>query len=132
MEEKDDLYTVEAAIKSRNQKLADLKEKMKKLNEMLNDYLDSDEEYLKLKKEAKDASAKKSRRRQDLLSKPEAQGIPDKIQEAKDFKRELEESISMYLAKYQQLSGTNEFEDENGELKQIVYVAKLVKRSGGK
>lgn len=132
LKEADTLYTVEGAIRERMQKLSEIKEKMKKYNEMMKSYLEGSEEYMTASKEAKDASAKKASIKRDLLAKPEAQGIPDKIMDVREEKRELEEALSYYLTQYQALSGTNEFEDENGELKQIVYVAKLVKRSGGK
>ena len=112
------LPLVESAIRERNKKLAEVKEKQKKLNEMLKSYLENSPEYVEASKLAKTASGKKSSIKQSLLSQPGA-----------DEKKELEESLSYYLSQFQNLSGTNEFEDENGDLKQIVYVAKLVKRS---
>ena len=129
--EAETLYTVEAAIRERISKLNEVREKMKELNEMVKSYLENDKEYVEASKAAKEAGARKSSIKQELMSRPDAKGLPDKIEDARDEKRELEESLSYYLAEFQRLSGTNEFEDENGELKQIVYVAKLVRRSGG-
>lgn len=127
----DTLYSVENAIRNHNRQLLEVKENFKKLNEMLKSYLENDDEYREASEAAKNASAKKSAIKQRLLSRPEANNIPAKLEEVKDQKRELEEGLSYYLTQFQQLSGTNEFEDENGDLKQIVYVAKLVKRTGG-
>jgi len=126
------LYNVESAIKLRNQRLTEIKEKQKQLNEMLSSYLDNNDEYREAAKLAKEAASKKGAIKQRLLSLPESQDLPTKLLEVKEEKAELTESLSYYLAEYQRLSGTNEFEDENGDLKQIVFVAKLVKRSGGK
>ena len=42
---------------------------------------------------------------------------------------ELNEGLSDYLREYQRLSGSNEIEGEDGELRTIVYVAKLVRKS---
>lgn len=126
------LYSVESAIKLRNQRLAEIKEKQKQLNEMLKSYLENNDDYREAAKLAKEAASKKSAIKQRLLSQPESQDLPAKLLEVKEEKAELTESLSYYLAEYQRLSGTNEFEDENGDLKQIVFVAKLVKRSGGK
>ena len=123
------LPLVESAIRERNRKLAEVKEKQKKLNEMLKSYLENSPEYVEASKLAKTASGKKSSIKQSLLSQPGADDLPNKIQAVRDEKKELEESLSYYLSQFQNLSGTNEFEDENGDLKQIVYVAKLVKRS---
>ena len=39
------------------------------------------------------------------------------------------EGLSDYLREYQRLSGSNEIEGEDGELREIVYTAKLVKKS---
>lgn len=124
----EDLPTIESAIKLRLQKLADLKDKQKKLNEMLKSYLENSDEYREATKIAKDAGAKKAGIKRDLLSKPEAQDLPMKLDEAKAEKADLSESLSYYLSQFAKLTGTTEFEDENGELKKIVYVAKLVKR----
>lgn len=124
----DSLYSIEAAIRERSKRLAEMKDKQKKLHEMLTSYLENSDEYREAAKAAKDASAKKSSIKQQLLQKPEAQDLPEKLQEMRDEKKELEESLSYYLSEFSKLTGTNEFEDE-GELKQIVYVAKLVKRS---
>lgn len=128
----ENIYTVESAIKLRSKKLSELKEKQKKVSEMLKSYLENDAEYVEAAKIAKDAAAKKNGIKKRLLSLPEAQGLAEKIEEIRDEKRELQESLSYYLSEFSRLSGTNEIEDENGELKQIVYMARLVKRSGGK
>jgi len=127
-EEENTLYTVESAIRTRTQKLADIREKQKNLNEMLNSYLEGDQTYVEAAKEAKTAAGKKSAIKARLMSEPGAQDLPDKIQEAREEKQELEESLSYYLAEFQKLSGTSEFEDE-GVLKQIVFRARLVKKS---
>lgn len=127
----DTLQTVENSIRNHNRMLAEVKDNLKKLNEMLKSYLENDDEYREAAKNAKDAAAKKSAIKQRLLSRPEANNIPAKLEETKNQKHELEEALSYYLSQFRELSGTNEFEDENGDLKQIVYVAKLVKRTGG-
>lgn len=124
------LYSVESAIKTRNQKLSEIKKKMRDLNEMLKSYLENDDEYREAAKLAKDATAKKKAIKQRLMSDPAAKDLPTRIDEVREEKKELQESLSYYLTEYARLSGTNEFEDENGDLKQIVYSAKLVKRSG--
>jgi uncharacterized phage infection (PIP) family protein YhgE len=123
----DSLYTVENSIHTRNQTLADIKQKIKEVNEMLRSYLEGNEEYVEATKEAKEAGAKKSAVKQRLMGEPGAQGLPEKLNELKDQKHELEEGLSYYLTQYQQLTGTSQFEDENGDLREIVYVAKLVK-----
>ena len=128
-EDVNSLPSVESSIRSKVQKLEDVKEKIKKLNEMLNSYLENDEEYVEAAKAAKTASSKKSSIKQELMAKPGADDIPNKLLEAREEKKELDEDISNLLTEFQKLSGTNQFEDEKGELKQIVYTARLVRRN---
>ena len=47
----------------------------------------------------------------------------------KSEQSELKTGLSDYLREYQRLSGSNEIEGEDGEVREIVYVAKLVKKS---
>jgi len=43
--------------------------------------------------------------------------------------KDLQNALSDYLREYQRLSGSNEIEGDDGEVREIVYVAKLVKRT---
>lgn len=128
-EEVNSLPSIESSIRSKVQKLDDVKEKIKKLNEMLNSYLENSEEYVEAAKEAKTASSKKSAIKQELMAKPGADDVPNKLLEAREEKKELDEDISNLLTEFQRVSGTNQFEDEKGQLKQIVYTARLVSRN---
>ena len=53
-------------------------------------------------------------------------------QKLKDMKNEMSDArdaLSTYLREYQSKTGQNEFEGEDGELRQIVFVAKLVRKT---
>ena len=52
-----------------------------------------------------------------------------KVDELKSELKEAQEALSSYLAEYQKLTGSSEIEGEDGELRKIVYVAKLVKKT---
>jgi len=125
----DELLTVESAISQRTQKIADLKNELKLQNEMLNSYLENDESYREVSEIAKKASQKKSAVKRELLSNPEAGDLPGKVKELRDELKEVSDALSYYLREYQRITGTSEIEDENGEMQQIVYTARLVKRS---
>jgi len=121
--------SVENLIKTFISKIARLKEDLKPLNEMLNDLLGSSEEYRNAADEAKEASKKKSAIKMKILSTPEGKAAQDKVTGLKGELKEAQEALSSYLADYQRLTGSSQFEGEDGELRQIVYVAKLVRKT---
>jgi hypothetical protein len=43
--------------------------------------------------------------------------------------KELDTALSDYLREYMRMSGTNEIETEDGDVREIVYVAKLIKKA---
>jgi hypothetical protein len=53
----------------------------------------------------------------------------DKVTVLKNELKEAQEALSSYLADFQRLTGVSEIEGEDGELRQIVYVAKLVRKT---
>lgn len=121
--------SVEQLIKSYIFKIARLKEDLKPVKEMLNDLLENNEEYQLAMKEAKEASAKKSAVKKNILSTPSGKAATDKVNGFKSELKEAQEALSTYLAEYQRLTGSSEIEGEDGELRQIVYVAKLVRKT---
>lgn len=123
------LLDIESAIKTRITQLERFREDIKPIKEMLESYLDADLEYAELTEAAKEAAKKKSSRKKDLLSTPNGKEIMQKMDAIKDKMKEYQESLSYYLAEYQKMTGANEIEGEDGELRQIVYVAKLVRKT---
>jgi len=122
-------FSVEQLIKSYISRIARLKEDLKPVSEMLNDLLINNEEYRLAADVAKEASRKKSAVKKKVLSTPEGKTLNDKVSELKDDLKEAQESLSSYLTEYQRLTGSGEIEGEDGELRQIVYVAKLVRKT---
>jgi hypothetical protein len=105
------------------------KDELKKLTEMTTSFLAQDPTYQEHEKLAKEASRVKNATKAQLVKQP---AIAQTILKAKELKAELKETqngLSDYLREYQRMSGSNEIEDEQGEIREIVYVAKLVKRS---
>jgi DNA-binding ferritin-like protein len=123
------LLSVEKIIKSLMSRIERLKEDQKPINEMLNNLLNNNEEYSIAADEAKEASKKKSAIKKKILSTSEGKMADDKVRGIKNELKEARESLSSYLADYQKLTGSSEFEGDDGELRQIVYVAKLVRKT---
>lgn len=125
----DQLLTVESAIKQRISAIEKLKADIQPHKEMLSSYLDNDPAYRETVAVAKKATQQKSAIKKQLLSIPEGKNLVDKINTMKEEMRELDEGLSYYLREYQRITGASEFEGEDGELRQIVFVAKLIRKT---
>ncbi|MFZ3301128.1 MAG: hypothetical protein WA152_00255 [Microgenomates group bacterium] len=121
--------SVESLIKTLISRIARVKEDLKPVKEMLSDLLNNNEKYQLADNEAKEASKKKSTIKKEILSTPEGKMASSKVDELKNDLKEAQEALSTYLAEYQKLTGSSEIEGEDGELRKIVYVAKLVKKT---
>jgi len=123
------LKNLESLIKTMVSSIDRKKEELKKLNEMTTSFLSQDPTYQEHEKAAKDAARVKNATKFQLLKQPTAAQTLQKAKELKTELKETQEGLSEYLREYQRISGSNEIEDEQGEVLEIVYVAKLVKRS---
>jgi arginine/lysine/ornithine decarboxylase len=115
--------------KDRIARLEELKEQLTPHKEMLASFLENDEKYREATKLAKEASQQKSAVKKHLLSTPQGKNLEEKVITVKEEMKEVEEALSYYLREYQRLTGSNEFEGSDGELRQIVYIAKLVRKT---
>ena len=106
-----------------------VKEEKAKLLEMLKDLLDNDPSFLEASEQAKTAGKAKGQARKQVMRQPQAADLDGKLSELKKHLKDVNNNLSMYLADYARASGQNSFEDPNGEVREIVYVAKLVKKS---
>lgn len=125
----DELFTIESAIKEHMSQIEKLGDELKPVKEMLDDYLDNDPTYRERTELAKKASQLKSQTKQQLLKQPNAVQLVEKIKTMKEEMKGLSEALSYYLREFQRLTGANEFEGSDGELRQIVYIAKLVRKT---
>ena len=108
------------------------KNELKKLNEMAESFLSQDPTYQEHEKAAKEAAKIKNKTKSELLKQP---SVAQTIAKAKELKMELKETqdgLSDYLREFQRMSGSSEITDDAGEVRDIVYTARLVKRSSGK
>ncbi len=61
------------------------------------------------------------------MKMPNAADLAGKVKDFRDQIKELRAGMSDYLQEYAKLSGSTDFEDGEGNLRKIVYVARLVK-----
>jgi len=104
-----------------------LQTEAKKYKEMLDDILAANEPYQELLKKANEASKDKNKQRAEVMKQPHAKELSDKIKELRGEAKEKQEALSDYLQEYQRISGVDEIEGEDGELRKIIYSARLIK-----
>lgn len=126
----DSLFAVEGLIKNHLEKIESLSTETQRLKEMFDDFLVNDSEYSAATEAAKEAVKAKTSTKKAALAKPEAESITNKLKDAKDQLKDLHESLSNHLQQYSKLSGSDQFEIEPGDIRQIVYKAKLIKAPG--
>ncbi len=132
-EEKSDQATVltslDELIKSHIASLDRLAEEKKKLGEMIADGLNNDVTFKELSDKAKEATKAKSQARQQIMNRP---GVIEFVNKLKNIQSEIKEknmSLSDYLLEYQKMAGVNQVEGYDGEVREIVQVAKLVRKA---
>jgi len=124
-----ELFTIESSIKTHISKLDRLKEELKKQKEMMKSYLENDDTYMKAVETAKEANKLKSRAKSALLEQAAGKELNAKIKTMQEENKDLQEGLSYYLREYQRITGSNIFEGDDGEIREIVYIARLVRRN---
>ncbi len=122
---------MEGMIRSHLASINRLEDELSKYKDLLDNIFQNDPTYKKHDEAAKEASKIRSNTKQQILKQPQAADLSQKIKDGRDQLKELKEALSDYLREYNRLSGLTEIEDESGEVRQIIYVAKLVKKAPG-
>lgn len=123
------LVKIEEMIKTHIAQIDSLQEEITKHRDMVNDIFANEETFQEHDKAAKEAARVRSNTKKQIMKRPDVADLDNKLKSLRSEQKELKEGLSDYLREYQRLSGTNEIEGEDGELREIVFVAKLVKRS---
>lgn len=123
------LLELEQTIKNHIADIDRRKAELKKQREMMESALLNDETYRLHTEEAKKAAKVKGQTKFQILQLPENKQLAQKVKDLSSEVRELTSALSDYLREYQRMSGSSEIETEDGEVREIVYVAKLVKKS---
>lgn len=124
-----DLLSVEKLILSYIIHIDRAQDELKKLNEMLDNILINDPTYKENLDKAKEAARIKLATKQEILKQSEPASLNSKITDLRTQIKELRTSLSNHLQEYQKLSGSNQIESDDGEVREIVYMAKLIKRN---
>lgn len=126
------LLNLEEMIKNYIVSLDKLREEKKKLQEMFDDSFVNNPTYRENAEKAKEALKVKATTRQQIASQPAVIAIAQKVKGLSADIKESQNSLSDYLLEYQRMTGANEIEDNDGQIREIINSAKLIKRSAKK
>lgn len=102
---------------------------VKKHAEMLEDIFTNDPTYQQHMEQAKEATKIKSKTKSELSKRTDVAQLSEKIKEVKMQIKEMKGALSDYLLQYKELSGANEIELDDGQVREIISSVKLVKKS---
>ncbi|OGG02417.1 hypothetical protein A2Z33_05140 [Candidatus Gottesmanbacteria bacterium RBG_16_52_11] len=123
------LTDLESMIKSHITGIDKRKSELRKHREMLASALANDETYTGQDDEVKKAVKIRNATRSEILKQQANVKINEKVKELSGEIKEMDMALSDYLREYQRLSGSNEIETDDGTVREIVYVAKLIRKS---
>lgn len=122
------LIKIEEMIKTHISQIDSLAGEVQKHKEMMDDIFANDETFQEHDKIAKEAIRIKSNTKKEIMKRPDVADLFNKMKTLKSEKSELETGMADYLNEYQRLSGSNQIEDNEGTIREIIMVPKLVKK----
>ena len=121
------MMNLEQMIKNHVSSIDRISEELKKQREMLKDTFENDEVYRDHSEKAKEAVKVKAATKAQIMKQPQVFELSEKIKNIRSEVKELKAALSDYLKEFERISGVNEIEGEDGEVRKIEYTAKLVK-----
>lgn len=116
-------------INSHVSHIDELKKQSKKLKDMLDSLYQNDSTYQTHDAAVKETVKVRNATKKQIEKLPQAADLVAKITDLKDQMKEYSDNLSDYLKQYASSTGSMTIESADGELRQIVYIAKLVKKS---
>lgn len=109
--------------------ITNLEKEMSRNKEMVDSVLDNDSTYKDHAEKAKEAARIKSNTKKEIFKRPDVKHVVEKLGELRENLADTKEELSNYIQEYAQVSGQNYFEAEDGTIQEIVYIARLRKKS---
>jgi seryl-tRNA synthetase len=109
--------------------MIELKAQLKEQKKMVKDAFEGDQEYHELSEKSKELTRQKNAIKQRIMKTPAVETVMVKVKDLQAELKDMEDKLSGYLQEYQRVAGTNVIEAPDGELRQIVPVYRLVKKS---
>lgn len=126
------LVSLGELIKSHIQSIDRMRNELKEQRQMLEDGFINSEAFRTVAEEAKTTAKKKAEVRHQIMQQPGVAIISQKIKSLSTEVKEKQMALSDYLLEYQRMAGVNEVEGYDGEVREIINQAKLVKKASKK
>ncbi len=123
------ILELETMIKNHISGISTRRNELKKFKEMVVDAFKNDSTYQEVEEAYKKATKVKKDIKANIMQQPGVQEAAEKVRDISTEIKELEGALSDYAREYQRLSGSNEIEDNEGNVHEIVYIAKLLKKN---
>lgn len=123
------LTSLDELIKNHVKSIDSLRFEIKKQQEMITDGFANDPVYRENDAKAKEAAKVKNTTKLQIMKQPAMMTLSNKVKSMKAELKDKQFALSDYLLEYQRLSGVNQIETDDGQVLEIVNVAKVVRKS---
>lgn len=123
------LLNLEELIKNHIEQIDKLGVELKKIREMFDDSFDGDPVYRKNREDALEAAKGEKSVRQQIMRQPQVMSLGQKLKDMRSERNELGKTLSDLLQNYKEMTGATQIEGRDGQMRDIVSIAKLIKRN---
>ncbi len=123
------LLSLEEMIKSHIDSLEKLRQELRQNREMFEDAFNNNPTYREHLEKVKEANKGKGSIRQEIAKQPSIMALSDKVKSLRQEIKERQMALSDYLLEYQRMTGANEIEGNDGQVREIVNTSRVVKKS---
>ena len=127
-----DLVTITNLIQSYIAQIDRSSKELSANKQMLMDAFLNDPTYRQHERSVKETVKVRSATKMQILKQPTLSELSEKIKDIAASVKDAKQSLSDYLQEFARITGAREIEDSEGELREIVYTAKLVKAASKK
>ncbi|MCR4324407.1 MAG: hypothetical protein NUV69_01835 [Candidatus Curtissbacteria bacterium] len=119
------LLSLEEMIRNNRSIVEKLKKELGEHRDMLKDTFEGDATFKEHQDEVKAATKTRNATKAQIMKRPEVATLAEKVKSMQSQVREYTDALSDYLREYHRVSGLTTFQGEDGEVLEIIYVAKL-------
>ena len=127
-----DLVTITNLIQSYIAHIDRSSKELSANKQILMDAFLNDPTYRQHERSVKETVKVRSATKMQILKQPTLSELSEKIKDIAASVKDAKQSLSDYLQEFARITGAREIEDSEGELREIVYTAKLVKAASKK
>jgi predicted nucleic acid-binding Zn-ribbon protein len=124
-----ELMNIENVIKRNILEIDRLSELLKSQRDSYTDAFETDMAYAQETEKLETAKRARNAIRDKILQQPSVIDLSQKIDATKEELKELKEGLSDYLKEFEEVAKTNQIEVADNDIREIVNVRKLVKKS---